>query len=39
LAYDVGSAIGDPSYEIDFDRLFSAAALAMQPQIVCSNPS
>lgn len=33
LAYDAGSAIGDPSYEIDFDLLFSAAATEMRPQI------
>jgi hypothetical protein len=33
LAYDAGSAIGDPSYEISFDYLFSAARRAMRPQI------
>lgn len=33
LAYDAGTAIGDPTYEIDFKYLFSAARRAMRPQI------
>jgi len=37
LAYDLGSAIGDPTYEIGFDRLHAAASSDMRPQIGCSN--
>lgn len=37
LAYDIGSAIGDPTYEIAFERLCSAAASDMRPQIGCAN--
>ena len=33
LAYDAGSAIGDPHYEIGFEHLFSTARRAMRPQI------
>lgn len=33
LAYDAGTAIGDPTYEIVFDDLFSAARHSMRPQI------
>ncbi len=33
LAYDAGSAIGDPIYEIGFEHLFSTARRAMRPQI------
>ena len=39
LAFDAGSAIGDPCYEIDFDELFSAARQTMRPQIEVYDPA